>query len=503
MILRCKLIDLEQGQNEIVLNEGQATSMDLFLGERAQLTLNGKSASALVDHSKSFVQPGEIGLFHETAVALGAAPGDAIEIEHALRPASLTYIRNKLDGAILPSEEIDAIISDLMQQKLAPTELASFITAIYMKGLSTDETAALTRAIIKTGEVLVPPSHPSASEHSIGGVAGGRASLLIAPIMASLGVCFPKTASRAISSASATADVMEVLAPVSLDAKKIMQVLGKANGCIVWGGGVNIAAADDRLIQIRNPLRLDPQPLLISSILAKKKAEGADYVIIDIPTGRGAKVATLDEARDLARAFEIFGTTLGMQIKVCISDGSAPLLKTLGPAMEARAVVDILSSNGKNGDGSLLEKACQQSGILLHMIRGITREEGYNIALNQVTTGRAWAKMREIIAAQGGNENVTMESIEVGKLRETIFANGDGIVSHIDNKAISIVLRSLGAPKDKLGGLVIHVSKGQRVLRGEALYELVASNEDSLKQGIETAKKTPVIELEQVVLDVV
>ncbi|MEK6923646.1 MAG: thymidine phosphorylase [Candidatus Micrarchaeota archaeon] len=501
--MRAKLIDIEQGQNEVIINEDDARRTNALVGDRLQLKCGNASATAIVDHSKTFVKPGEIGLFKEVAEALQAGEGDEVEASPAMRPASLNYIRKKLDGGILSDEEINAIICDLMQQKLSGTELASFVTAVYIKGLTTDETASLTKAIIASGETLTPPVRPAASEHSIGGVAGGRSSMLVAPIMASLGVCFPKTASRAISSACATADAMEILAPVTLNVERIKQVLAQANACIVWGGGVNMAAADDKLIQIRNPLRLDPQPLLVSSILAKKKAEGAEYVVLDIPTGRGAKVATIEQARDLARAFELFGTALDLKIKVSISDGSEPLLKTLGPAMEARAIVDILSSRGGNGDGALLEKACQQAGILLHMIRGITREEGYNISRHQVENGRAWQKMREIIAAQGGDDNVTPQSIAVGDQRHTVFAASDGRVAHVDNKSVSIVMRAMGAPKEKLAGIAIHVQKGQRIIRGEALYDLVASTREYLQEGIEVAKKNAVVELDRVVLDVV
>lgn len=503
MQMRAKILEIEQGQNEVVLNECEAQEKDFFVGDRVQLKYLDKTATAIIDHSKSFVKPGEIGLFAEVAEKLRCRDGDAVSVEAALRPASLDYVRKKLDGAILADEEIKAIITDLMQQKLSNTELSSFITAVYIKGLSTDETAALTQAIIDSGDVIVPPCKPAASEHSIGGVAGGRSSMIVAPIIASLGICFPKTASRAISSACATADAMEVLAPVALGTQQIIGVLSKANACIVWGGGVNLAAADDKLIQIRNPLRLDPQPLLISSILAKKKAEGAEYVVLDVPVGRGAKVPTVDAARDLARAFEVYGAKLGLRIMVSVSDGSEPLLQTLGPALEARAVVDILSSRGKNGEGSLLEKACLQAGILLHMIRGVTREEGYRIARYQVENGRAWEKMREIISAQGGDDNVTPQSIEVGSCRETVFSRTDGRISHVDNHEISRVVRALGGPRDKLAGMIVHVKKGQRISGGEALYELVAKTPEALKVGVEAAKKGDVVELDRVVLDVV
>ena len=503
MKLLAKVIDIEQGHNEVVLNHGQAQSMDFAVGDRLQLKANGFVAQAIVDQSATYVKAGEIGLFHEIAVALGADDGTPVEVEPTRRPASLDFVRKKLDGGVLDSHEIASIINDLMAQRLSSAELASFISAVYINGLSTDETAALTEAIIASGEVLKPPFEPVASEHSIGGVCGGRASMLVVPIMASLGVCMPKTASRAISSASATADVMEVLAPVALDSNHIHKVLEEAGGCIVWGGAVNIAAADDKLIKIRNPLRLDPQPLLISSILAKKKAEGAKFVVFDIPTGRGAKVESVDKARELARAFEVFSARLGLRVSAVISDGSEPLMSYIGPTFEAREVLRTLASGGKEGSPRLADKACFACGVLLHLIRGVTQEEGYRLARFQLESGKAYDKFKQIIKAQGGNPDVKPSDLLPGEHKAAFFAKAEGTVSHLDNKAISHVVRALGGPRDKKAGIAIKVSKGQRVLPGQELFELYSSTLESLKLGEEAARKTEVVELQRVVFEVV
>lgn len=499
-----KTIGIEMGHNEIVLNELTATELDLAVADRVKVSYNGVSLVALVDVAKSFVAKGEVGVFPEVSSALSVVDGDVVSIERSNRPASLEFIRKKLDGGVLSSQEISAIIKDLMTQNLSSTELAAFVAAVYTKGLSTDETAALTEAIINSGEVIIPPHQPAVSEHSIGGVAGGRASIVAVPILASLGFCVPKTASRAISSASATADVMEVLAPVALPVKKIMQVLNEAGACIVWGGGVNIAAADDKLIQIRNPLHLDPQPLLVASILAKKKAEGAKYVVLDIPVGRGVKVDTVEQGRVLARAFEVFSARLGIKVLCTISDGSEPMVDELGPALEAKQVLITLSSKGTQGSNRLLQKACEEAGVLIHMVRGISREEGYKIALQQVESGRAYEAFKKIIKAQGGNPDVKPEDITAGPFKKSFFANEDGTVSHIDNKAASRILRAMGAPREKQAGLILKVYKGQHVLAGQELFEILATSPEYLEFSSKAVNVgQPLIELTQVVFAVV
>lgn len=503
MDFKAKLIEIEPGYNVVVVNEETAMALGFDVSDRVLVRADGRSAVAIVDHTKTFVKNHELGVFQDLAKALSIGEAMTVSVEPAPQPASLDYIRKKLDGGVLSEEEVRTIIADVMSQKLSSAELASFVSAVYTKGFSTDETTALTQAIIDSGEVIIPPFQPVASEHSIGGVAGGRSSMLLVPIIASLGICVPKTASRAISSASATADVMEVLAPVSFNSKQILEILRRAGACIVWGGAVNIASADDKFIRIRRPLRLDPQPLLVASILAKKKAEGAQFVVFDIPVGRGVKIPDAEKGRELARTFEVFATKLGIRAVSTISDGSEPLMHSLGPALEARGVLELLASRGKKGEQTLLEKACIASGALLHAIRGITREEGYRLARQQVENGQAYEKMRQIIEAQGGDPDLKPEQIELGSHRESVFCEGQGRIAHIDNQAVSRVLRALGAPKDKRAGLAIKVSKGQQAGQGGELFELYASTPELLANGLEAVKKVSLIELERIILEVV
>ncbi|MEK6953434.1 MAG: AMP phosphorylase [Candidatus Micrarchaeota archaeon] len=498
--LKAKIFEVEQGQNECVLNNLTAASLGLSIYDRVHLTLRGRQIVAIVDFSHHFIAEGEIGLFEEVAKLLDAKQGELISIESLQRPLSLDYIKKKLDNKMLSQKEIHSIISDLMAENLSSTELAAFITAIYINGLSMDETIALTNAIAQSGDMLKVDHTIVVSEHSIGGVAGDRVSMMLVPLIASLGIRIPKTAARAISSASGTSDSMEVLCPVTLTVPQIEAVVQKTNGCLVWGGAVRLASADDKLIRIRNPLHLDPKSLLLSSILAKKKAEGAQYVLIDIPVGRGAKIERIDEAKSLARDFESLGMSLGMTIKCLISDGSSPITSGIGPALEAREVLATFETNEHN---MLYEKACQMLGIVLHMVRGITYQEGYNIAVAQMQSGKALQKFREIIGAQGGNPNIKSSEIEIGKLRAKIFSDERGKISHMDNKAISRICRMLGAPSDKKAGMILKVHKGQSVEVGDELAELVATSQTKLDFVLANVPKTRIFELEKIIIDLV
>ncbi|MFH1247235.1 MAG: AMP phosphorylase, partial [Candidatus Micrarchaeota archaeon] len=495
---RAKVIDIEAGQNEIVLNEEEAKALNLQLLDRVKVKTNGKQVTAIVNFSRRYVQVGEVEILAELGQALDVRTGDYVTLLQTQRPKSLDYIRKKLDKQLLSDKEINEIINDLMQEKLSSAELAAFITAVYMDELNSEETASLTSAIYNSGDKLeFEKGKVIVSEHSIGGVAGDRTSIILVPLLASLGLTIPKTCTRAISSASGTADTMEVFCPVSLSIDQIKKVVKKTGCCLVWGGAVNMAVADDKLIKIRNPLHLDPKSLLLASILAKKKAEGATHVLLDIPIGRGAKILELEKARELAQDFQTLGAKLEMKIDVAITDGGEPVSYSIGPALEAREVLKVL----KGGDGLLAEKTAIMAGMVLKMVRGVTKEEGYRIALHQLKIGKAYEKFKELVAAQGGDPEITESDINIGRLTFDVVADGDGKIDHIDNKAISNVCRSLGAPVNKSVGIVIHVRLGDKVKKGQTLYTMYADNKEKLNFAIEQAKENNVVEIEKIIIE--
>ena len=502
MQFKAKIFEIEQGQNEVVLNENRAKELGIEIFERVLLKTRGKEIVAIVDFSERMVKEDEMALFDEVAHALEARNDELITLETLQRPASLDYIKKKLDGFALSAEEIEKIIRDVNDEKLSSTELAAFITAIYTRGFNMEETAALTNAICNTGDILDYDGNRGivVSEHSIGGIAGDKSSMLIVPILASLGITIPKTASRAISSGAGTADCMEVLTKVALSAHEMQEVVKKTGGCLVWGGAVRLASADDKLIKIRKPLRLDPKPLLLASILAKKKAEGAQYVLIDIPCGKGAKVETAEEGKLLAQDFETLGSHLGMKVQCIISDGSEPMTSCAGPALEAKCFLSMLETKTET---PLVEKSCLMVGVVLQMTRGMSREEGYKLAMQQFRSGKALEKFREIIEAQGGNPEVKSENVEVGKLRALVKSEEHGKAAHVDNKAISKICRMLGAPSEKRAGMMLRVSKGQQIEKGEVIAELFAVSQEKLDFALSNMKKEKVVEVERIIIDVV
>lgn len=499
--IRC--FDVEAGLNVAVLNTAKAKELNIEKGDRVRVFSGKREVVAIVDISVSHVKKDEVGLFADSLAELGLSEGKQVEVEKAQRPQSLDFIRKKLDGATLEDHEIHEIIADVMKEKFSTVELAAFVTAIYIRGLAPEEIVSLTNAMVKSGEQMTfPKGTVVASQHSIGGVAGDRVSMLIVPIIASVGITIPKTASRAISSASGTADAMEVLAPVELSLEKLGEVAKKTGGAMVWGGGVNIAVADDELIRVRTPLRLDPPGLLLSSILAKKMAEGAKFVLLDIPVGRGCKIDNNTEAETLAKNFKSLSRRLGMTLNCIITDGSEPVINTIGPALEARAVLETLHDGGKTHP-QLAEKAIVMSSVLVEMAQGMPREKAYALCKKQLESGAAEKKFREIIAAQGGDPKITPDRIKVGPERFEVRAKTDGKVAHVDNKSVFRLCRALGAPSDKAAGIILRVKKEQRIRKGDVLFEMVASSKKTIDYAASRMDEYGVVEVERVILDMI
>ncbi len=498
--LRAKCFDIEAGQNIVVFNDDEARQLDVSMTERVSIKRGNNEMVCIVDLSNTLVGNGEVGLFADVSEKLGARSGDLIEIKSVNYPVSIDYIKKKMEGRALSREETNTIIGEMMENKLSAVELAAFITSTYIRGMSTDETVYLTEAIAASGGQLNLGVHPVVDKHCSGGVAGNRTTMVLVPIIAAAGLYIPKTSSRSITSASGTADTMEVLAPVTFGLEETRKIVLKTRGCIVWGGAINLAAADDKMIKVRNSMRLDPKGVLLSSILAKKKSVGAEYVVIDIPVGRGTKIEDLKEANSLARDFLEIGAKLGMKIECFITDGSDPVGEGIGPALECR---DVLRSLRNEGPTDLTEKSCQLAGALLELCGEVSVGRGTKVALDLIKSGKAYAKMMEIIEAQGGDPKIRVDDLPIGGCRHAIKAMKGGRVEHVDNRLIAKIARAAGAPKDKGAGAILHCEHGDKVRAGDTLFEIFACSESKLDFAIKIAEMTEPVELQKVVLKTV
>jgi AMP phosphorylase len=495
--LKVKVFDVSEGRLEAILNEEDARDLGIHPKDRINLSARGANVVAIANTTRNFVGKGEIGIMDEVRRATGVKDGESILVSLAAKPESIGFIRKKMRGESLSEGEYDAIVKDVIAHNLSEIELTAFVSALYINEMTMEETAYLTRKMAENGEMLKPKKTPVYDKHSIGGVPGNKITLLIVPIVAAAGLTIPKTSSRAITSAGGTADIMEVLAPVTFSSSEIERIVNKTNGIIAWGGGVNLAPADDIFIQVEYPLAIDPRNLAICSVMAKKYAVGANFVVIDIPMGEGTKVETMEEAKKYARDFVELGDRLGITVECAITYGDKPIGRAIGPALEAREGLRALEGSGPS---SLIEKSTDIAGIILEAGNVARKGRGKKAAMDILKSGKALAKMREIIAEQGGDPKVTSEDIEVGKYRVKIHSTKEGYVTHIRNKAIVQIARAAGAPKDKGAGILLNVTKGIKVKEGDLLFEIYAESKYKLAQAEKLAKQMYPVVLEGMLL---
>ncbi len=488
-----------------VLCEQDATLLDLQPADRILLKHGRKTVVATVDiverngvHRRRYVSGmlhcGQLGLFFEAQEALGVKTGDSIELSSAKKPESLQHIKKKLRGEKLQAGEIHAIIQDITKGNLSAAEMTYFVAGSYVYELDIDEVYALTEAMVQSGSVLHFHKKVVVDKHCIGGVAANRTSMLLVPILASAGLTIPKTSSRSITSAAGTADTFEVLAPVKLSLAQMKRVVKKTNGCLVWGGAMNLAPADDKIIQVEHTISLDPTGQLLASILAKKKSVSATHVIIDVPVGRGAKITDMKHAHMLKQKFEQLGKRLRMKILVVITDGSQPVGNGIGPSLEARDVLWTLK-NSPRGSALLREKTLFMAAGLLELTGKAKKGRGLALARNILESGKAYEKFINIIVAQGGKE-MTPENIRLAQQSFIVRSPHAGVISHIDNNIMNKIARVAGAPHDQEAGVYLHYHKGATVCRGEKLFTIYSDNKERLQYAIDVWKKQKGVEIQ-------
>ena len=465
-----------------VLNEHTAHKLDLHAGDRV-LIKNGRKGEirALLDVTdNNEIRDTEIGLYVESWVKLKAERGDKLTIKVAEKPISIMYIKDKLDKKTLTKEQIDEIIKDVVEEDLSDVEISYFVSGCYINKLSERETIDLTKSIVEHGSTLKFHKKIVVDKHCIGGVAGNRTTMIAVPILTYLGLTMPKTSSRAITSPAGTADTMEVLANVTIPGPRLQQIADKVGGFIAWGGGVDLAAADDKMIRARHPLSLDPEGMLLASIMAKKHSVSSTHVIIDIPVGPQVKIKNRADGERLAKKFKSLGKNLGMVVQVMLTNGEEPIGNGIGPILEAIDIMKVLK-NEKDAPQDLKEKGIEMSGQLLELCGKAKKGEGAEMARKVLESGHAYKQMMRIIQAQGPSKIPLVP----GKHTKAIYAKKNGKVTALNNELIAHIARTAGAPTDKGAGVYINKKIGSTVKEGEVLYTIYAEVAERLKYSEE------------------
>ena len=490
MILKAMPLEFEARRPNVILNSEDAGSLGVRPLERVELTARNRKAVAIVSVAEHFILQGQLGVYGGIEEKLELKMGDRVRCLPCPPPESLHAIKKKLGGGVLNAKEIQSIVEDVSFNRLSDVEITAFVTSLHNHGMIMNEVAALSSHLASTGMTLKLSKRKIFDKHSIGGVAGDKTSMMLVPIIASAGMTIPKTSSRAITSPAGTADRVECICPVDLDLDSIKRVVEKTNGCLVWGGAVDLAPADDAFIRVEYPLSIDP--LLLPSVMSKKKAAGADYVVIDIPTGKGAKFKTIADAQIIGKKFIELGKKLGIKVEAASTFGEQPIGHGIGPALEAREYLRTVEKG--HGQPDLINKVCHLAGVLFEF-RGI--RNGEERALRALKAGKANKKIREIIKAQGGNPKIRPQDIPIGSHHVQIRSKVAGKVWWMNNKGIIQIARAAGAPKDKGAGVQLHKKLGDHVKKGDILFEIFSEQTFKMNMAIGVANKVNFIGIGQ------
>jgi thymidine phosphorylase len=487
--LRLRHLGIDTYQHHVVFMRSDChvcRSEGFSVQSRVQVRLGAKAIVATVNvvHSEIFAR-GEGGLSESAWRALGAHEGDEMLLSHATPVESLSLLRGKVYGKSLDEASMLEIVRDITAGRYSDLHLSAFITACAGNHLDLDETVALTRAMVAVGERMTWDKPQIMDKHCVGGLPGNRTTPIVVAIVAAFGLTIPKTSSRAITSPAGTADTMETLAPVNLDARAVRRVVECEGGCIVWGGTAGLSPADEALVRVERPLELDSEGQLVASVLSKKVAAGSTHVVVDMPVGPTAKVRSIAAAEFLSGRFEAAGRALGLSVRVVATDGSQPVGRGVGPALEARDVLAVLRGEAE-APPDLRERALLLAGHVLELSGRAPAGAGQEEAAAILGDGRAWRKFEAICRAQGG-----MREPPRAAHIDWICASRPGRVIAVDNRRLARAAKLAGAPEASAAGIEFLAPIGTVVQEGQPLYALHAEAHGELHYALDYVNGQP------------
>jgi putative thymidine phosphorylase len=495
--LKSKQIDVTSGTHKyILLNSKTAVDEGVQAGSRLQITspVNGETHVVTVELTEKLVSHYEVGIDPDIWEEFELKNGDLLGLDLLPQPKSLAAIRKKLLRNDLNYKEIKSILDDIVSGKLGDVEAAYFASCGFNPGFNDEELYYLTKAMADSGLKITWPYEKVIDKHSIGGLAGKGITPIVVSIIASKGLVIPNTSTRAITAPAGTTDVMEVFCDMEFSKEEIEDLIRKNNACMVWGGGLDLAPADEALIEIEKPLGIELYDKFIVSILAKKVAMGLTHYVLDIPAGPDTKVQDMKDVEIIRDKFEQLSARFGIKVKVHTRTALGPDGRGIGPNLEARDILYILQQREERFI-PLEEIALQLAGELLELADEAKPGKGYESAKKELTSGKAYEKFKKILAAQRGNPNIQPEEIPVGEVSHVVKAKSDGVVKDIENHVIKEVAHALGTPNIKKAGLFLHKQIGEKFSAGEPLFTLYSTSESRLDLALK------ILEMKKLVID--
>ena len=419
---------------------------------------------------------------------MSTQPADAPDDPGALSPRRL--IARKRDGGELSPDAIESFVRSFLAGDVADYQMSAFLMAVYFRGMSGGETAALTRAMVDSGTRLDLSSVPGikVDKHSTGGV-GDKVSIPLAPLVAACGVFVPMISGRGLGHTGGTLDKLEAIPGfrTRLAADEFVRILREV-GYVMGGQSADLAPADRRMYALRDvTATVESIPLIVSSILSKKVAEGANGLVMDVKFGRGAFMPDVEQAARLGRELDRVGSLLGLTLRVFLTDMDRPLGRKIGNALEIAESIDILTGGGPP---DLKEITLALGGAML-MLAGKARDEaeGRRYIEGAIADRSGLEKFRQLIMAQGGDPLVIDDPsrLPAAPVRMELTAQEDGWVIDVDPRLIGEAIIDLGGGRrraedavDPAVGIDLAVARGDSVRSGQLLATIHAAERGTM-----------------------
>lgn len=386
-------------------------------------------------------------------------------------------ISKKRDGESLSESEIRWIVAGFARDSIAPEQISALAMAIFFKGMSLEETIALTQAMIDSGKPLVVSNHqtPRIDKHSTGGI-GDKISIPLTPLLAELGIHVPMISGRGLGPTGGTLDKMESIPGfrVEIPSHQLQSLLDQ-HGCFIVGASSELAPADQKLYALRDITGTVPSiPLIVASILSKKLSEGLDGLIMDVKSGNGAFMKSLERAEDLARQIQQVATRLGVPTTTCITDMNQPLGCLIGNACEIAESLEIMEGQGPDDVRQLTIQLAAEALVLSGQSLDI--ESAKQTCIQKLNQGVVRERFERMVVAQGGN----LDELPDISRRQPVLANQSGFIAEIKTDLLGYAIIEMGGGRKQQGdplnletGINMQVRLGDPVQEGQAWCEVI------------------------------
>ena len=405
----------------------------------------------------------------------------------------IDLIRRKRDGAALNAEELQAVVDAVTHGTAPDYQLSAWLMAVFLRGMTTEERAALTRAMTRSGRVLDLSHLPGGKvdKHSTGGI-GDKVSLCLAPAVAACGAFVPMVSGRGLGHTGGTLDKLEAIPGLEtrLDADRFVRVLERA-GFVMGGQSGEIAPADKKLYALRDVTStVESVPLIASSIMSKKLAEGISGLVLDVKVGSGAFMKTMEAARELAQALVGIGNGVDVRTTAFLTDMDQPLGLAIGNANETEEALDVLRGAGPS---DLVELTTLFGGEMLVLGGAASSlEDGRAKITRSLSDGTAMARMRLMVELQGGDPRVCDgKPLAKAPFAGVVTAARSGVVARFDGEALGRAVIALGGGRNVVDdvvdpgvGIMLRYKRGEAVRAGDVLAEICASSPAHLEAAV-------------------